>query len=67
MKIEKCPFCGSEHIQYLIEGHFQPWEDDGVLLWYHCACYGCGAEMDTGGCHTMKEAVREWNRRADNG
>jgi hypothetical protein len=64
-ELKPCPFCGSENIQYLIEGHFQPWEGDGLLLWYHCECNGCGAEMDTGGCRTMIDAAREWNKRAD--
>ncbi len=64
-ELKPCPFCGCTDIQYLISGHFQPWGDAGIRLWYHCSCYECGAEIDTGSCHTLKEAAREWNRRAD--
>ena len=62
-KLKPCPFCGSTNIQYLISGHFQPWDDAEMRLWYHCSCYDCGAETDTGGCRTMKEATQAWNRR----
>lgn len=65
-ELKPCPFCGCTDIQYLISGHFQPWGGGaGIRLWYHCSCYECGAEIDTGSCHTLKEAAREWNRRAD--
>ena len=50
-------------IQFLISGHFQPWDGAGMRLWYRCACYECGAEMNSGMATTMKEATKEWNRR----
>ena len=62
--LRRCPFCGSEKIQFLISGHFQPWNDEGMRLWYNCSCYECGAEIDTGSAKTMKEAAQAWNRRA---
>lgn len=43
-KLKPCPFCGSTNIQHLISGHFQPWDDAEMRLWYHCSCYDCGAE-----------------------
>ena len=62
-ELKPCPFCGSDKIQFLISGHFQPWDGAGMRLWYRCACYECGAEMNSGMATTMKEATKEWNRR----
>ena len=62
-ELKPCPFCGSDKIQFLIRGHFQPWDGTGMNLWYRCACYECGAETNSGAAQTMKEAAKEWNRR----
>ena len=62
-ELKPCPFCGSDKIQFLISGHFQPWDGSGMRLWYRCACYECGSEMNSGMATTMKEAIKEWNRR----
>ena len=63
-ELKPCPFCGSEEILFLISGHFKPWSGDGMSLWYKCACYECGTQIDNGETRTMKEAAREWNKRA---
>ena len=62
--LRRCPFCGSEKIQFLIDGYFQPWEGEGMCLWYSCSCYECGGKIDTGDTQTMKAAAQEWNKRA---
>ena len=62
-ELKPCPFCGSDKIQFLIRGYFQPWDGAGMKLWYRCSCFECGAEMDCGSAKTMKEATKEWNRR----
>ena len=62
-ELKPCPFCGSVRIQFLIEGLFQPWDDEGMRLWYHCACHECGAEMDCGCALDMRKAAEAWNRR----
>lgn len=62
-ELKPCPFFGSNKIQFLISGHFQPWDGAGMKIWYRCSCYECGAEMDSGAAQTMKEAAKEWNRR----
>ena len=63
-ELKPCPFCGSEKIQFLIDGYFQPWEGEGMCLWYSCSCYECGGKIDTGDTQTMKAAAQEWNKRA---
>ena len=62
-ELKPCPFCGSDKIQFLISGYFKPWDGAGMNLWYRCACFECGTEMDSGMAQTMKEAGKEWNRR----
>ena len=62
-ELKPCPFCGSNKIQFLISGHFQPWDSDGMKIWYRCSCYECGVEMDSGMSTTMEKAKNEWNRR----
>ena len=65
-ELKPCPFCGSEKIQFAVEGYFRPWANEGMKLWYHCACYECGSEMDSGSAVDMKRAIEVWNRRVDN-
>ena len=62
-ELKPCPFCGSNKIQFLISGNFQPWGGAGMKIWYRCSCYECGAEMDSGMSTTMEKAKNEWNRR----
>ena len=63
-ELKTCPFCGSDKIQFNIEGHFQPWSGEGMRLWYHCNCYDCGCSYNTGDTTSMKKAAEAWNRRA---
>lgn len=62
-KLLPCPFCGSDNIQFVLYGYFQPWKNDGINLWYHCQCHDCGCEIDTGDCKDMKKAIIVWNQR----
>ena len=64
IKLKPCPFCGSDRIIYMVEGHYIPWDEKGLQLWYRCHCFECGADgMDTGMDKTMEEASKTWNRR----
>ena len=66
-ELKPCPFCGSDRIQFNVEGYFQPWEREGIKLWYRCSCHDCGCGTDFGSALDMNKATREWNRRADDG
>lgn len=66
-ELKPCPFCGSDRIQFVVEGHFQPWAGEGMQLWYRCSCHDCGGGTDFGSALDMKKAATEWNRRCSNG
>lgn len=58
-KLKPCPFCGYKGVEILA--------DDNKYLYYRyfSQCQRCGAGAKRG--HTKEDAVKEWNRRADNG
>lgn len=65
-ELKPCPFCGGDKIMFEIEGHFKPWENRGIQLWYRCRCYECGAEGSDIGMDTdMNKAAKTWNRREE--
>lgn len=65
-ELKPCPFCGGDKIVFKIEGHFKPWENRGIQLWYRCHCYECGAEGSDIGMDTdMNKATKTWNRREE--
>lgn len=59
LKLRNCPFCGYKGVEILA--------DDNEYLYYRyfSQCQRCGAGAKRG--HTKEDAVKEWNRRADNG
>ena len=63
MKLKPCPFCGGNRIQFNVEGYFQPWEGEGMRLWFRCTCHDCGCTVDDGCCTDMKKAAVRWNTR----
>ena len=66
-ELKPCPFCGSDRIQFEVHGYFQPWENKGMRLWYHCSCYDCGCDIDTVACNDMEKAIKVWNQRTEYG
>ena len=66
-ELKSCPFCGSDRIQFIVHGYFQPWDNERMRLWYHCSCYDCGCAMDEGDCTNMEKAIKVWNRRTEDG
>jgi len=56
-ELKPCPFCGGEAIAEMNENWY--WE-------YEVYCTKCGATFQTS-FDTEEEAVKAWNRRADNG
>lgn len=58
-ELKPCPFCGYKGVEILA--------DDNEYLYYRffSQCQKCGAGAKRG--HTKEDAVKEWNRRADNG
>lgn len=54
-----CPFCGYNHISFLMDEY-----DNPVYPWYS-QCQMCGAGAKRG--KTLEDAVKEWNKRANNG
>lgn len=59
LKLRNCPFCGYKGVEILA--------DDNEYLYYRyfSQCQRCGAGAKRG--HKKEDAVKEWNRRADNG
>ena len=58
-ELKPCPFCGYKGVEILA--------DDNKYLYYRyfSQCQRCGAGAKRG--HTKEDAVKEWNRRANNG
>jgi hypothetical protein len=60
-KLLRCPFCGGEGTVIVRKGK-DGWRDRyAVLCDYEHG--GCGAK--SGWCHYAEDAVKNWNRRAD--
>ena len=57
-KLKPCPFCGKEDIRAKIVNH--DGYDVGIVF-----CINCGAQIRA--FNSEAEAVKWWNRRADNG
>lgn len=66
-ELKPCPFCGSDEILFMVEGHLIPWEDKGLQLWYRCHCYNCGVDGRDTSSKSVERAIEAWNRRAGDG
>lgn len=56
-KIKPCPFCGYNHVSFLMDEH-----DNPVYPWYsQCPLCGAGAERGK----TLEDAVNKWNKRVN--
>ena len=58
-ELKPCPFCGGENVEV-----FHPKYNPFIGL-YQVQCYDCHFGYKQ--CHTEKEAVAAWNRRANDG
>lgn len=58
-ELKPCPFCGYKGIEILTDGN------EYLYYRYFSQCQRCGAGAKRG--HTKEDAVKEWNRRVDNG
>ena len=63
--LKPCPFCGSDRIQFRVEGYIQPWENKRTRIWYYCECYDCGGKTDTFDSTDIQKSIQVWNRRAE--
>ena len=59
IKLKPCPFCGYTGAE-IIEA-----ENKYLYYRYMAQCQKCGAMAKL--CRTKEEAVKNWNRRDDNG
>lgn len=58
-ELKPCPFCGYKGIEILAD------ENEYLHYRYFSQCQRCGAGAKRG--HTKEDAIKEWNRRTDNG
>lgn len=56
LKLEKCPFCGSDEVVYMSYNH-KSGERWAVV------CMGCMAEVDPGWAQQKHQVQVMWNRR----
>ena len=57
-ELKPCPFCGYKGVEILAD------DNEHLYYRYFSQCQRCGAGAKRG--HTKEDAVKEWNRRADN-
>lgn len=57
--LKPCPFCGYKGVEILVDAN------EYLCYRYFAQCCKCGATAKRG--RTEIAAIKEWNRRADNG
>lgn len=63
-ELRPCPFCGGEAkvwVEYIHYGNRHVYDE---MNEYHCGCEECGISMSSRA--TEEDAIKDWNRRANN-